>query len=58
MLSSLGVPANVLSTSHILTSRPFPATAKDVDDEEAVARQVIGAESIRELVAEPEDEGW
>jgi hypothetical protein len=29
-----------------------------VDDEEAVARQVIGAESIRELVAEPEAEGW
>jgi hypothetical protein len=29
-----------------------------VDDEEAVARQVIGAESMRELVAEPEAEGW
>lgn len=58
MLSSFSpLLAKVHSTSHILTSSPFPATAKDVDDEEAVARQVTGAGSVRDWVDDEED-GW
>ena len=49
--------AKVRSTSHILTSSPFPATAKEVEDEEAVARQVTGAGSVRDWVDDEED-GW
>jgi hypothetical protein len=48
--------ANVRSRSHILTSRPFPATANEVDEDEAVARQVTGADSVRDWV-EDDDEG-
>jgi hypothetical protein len=58
MLSSFSpLAANVRSTSHILTSRPFPATANEVDDVEAVARQVTGAVSVRDFEDEDE-EGW
>jgi hypothetical protein len=58
MLSSLPpLAANVRSTSHILTSRPFPATANELDDDEAVARQVMGAVSVRDREDE-EEEGW
>jgi hypothetical protein len=49
--------AKVRSTSHILSSRPFPATANDVDDVEAVARQVTGAVSVRDCEDEEEEEG-
>jgi hypothetical protein len=58
MLSSFSsLAAKVRSTSHILTSRPFPATAKEVDDVEAVARQVTGAVSVRDFEVEEEEEG-
>jgi len=57
ILSSFSpLAANVRSTSHILTSRPFPATAKEVEDDEAVARHVTGAESVRDWEADEEDE--
>jgi hypothetical protein len=49
--------AKVRSTSHILISSPFPATANEVDEEEAVARQVTGAVSVRDFEDEDE-EGW
>jgi hypothetical protein len=58
ILSSFSaLAAKVRSTSHILTSRPFPATANEVDDVEAVARQVTGAVSVRDCEDEEEDEG-
>jgi hypothetical protein len=58
ILSSFSpLAAKVRSTSHILTSRPFPATANDVDDVEAVARQVTGADSVRDCEDEEEEEG-
>jgi hypothetical protein len=58
ILSSFSpLAAKVRSTSHILTSRPFPATATDVDDVEAVARQVTGAVSVRDCEDEEEEEG-
>jgi hypothetical protein len=58
MLSSFSpLAAKVRSTSHILTSSPFPATANEVDDVEAVARQVTGAVSVRDFEDEDE-EGW
>lgn len=58
MLSSFPpLAANVRSTSHILTSRPFPATANELYDEEAVARQVTGAVSVRDCEDEEEEEG-
>jgi hypothetical protein len=58
MLSSFSpLAANVRSTSHILTSKPFPATANEVDADEAVARQVTGAVSVRDCEDEDE-EGW
>jgi len=57
MLSSFSpLDAKVRSTSHRLTSNPFPATANEVDDEEAVARQVTGAESVRDLEEEEEED--
>ena len=59
MLSSFSpLAAKVRSTSHILTSRPFPATANEVDDVEAVARQVTGADNVRDFEDEEEEEGW
>jgi hypothetical protein len=58
ILSSFSpLAAKVRSTSHILTSRPFPATANEVDDVEAVARQVTGAVSVRDCEDEEEEEG-
>jgi len=58
MLSSFSpIAANVRSTSQTLTSSPFPATANEVDDEEAVPRQVTGAVNVRDFEDEDE-EGW
>jgi hypothetical protein len=57
ILSSFSpLAAKVRSTSHILTSNPFPATANEVDDEEAVARHVTGAVSVRDWEDDEEDE--
>ena len=56
ILSSFSrLAANVRSTSQILTSSPFPATANEVDDDEAVARQVTGAVSVRDFEDEDEE---